>query len=238
MAEIITKGYLVARQDYDLFDEILTFINEHGNKFVMFAYGTRRISSKNARNLFFGNYLEFQFFHARSENKMSKLKKVVSLDQIDYKYENTYSLIILSHLISGVIEFSYDYYLFYQMILSYILLDINDHYVACFLIIKFLFLNGINFNLNCCGICYSKIQLRTLDLNQQHLVCNECFLSSSDLIEYNIKCLKLWCKLAKASSINSKDEFDAKTAKALLKILGHVLYEKLGIYLLCLKHIN
>ncbi|AJQ45466.1 DNA recombination protein RecO [Ureaplasma diversum] len=238
MAEIVTKGYLVARSDYDVFDEILTFINEHGNRFVMFAYGTRRISSKNARSLFFGNYLEFEFFHARAENKMSKLKKVVSLDQIDYKYENTYSLIILSQLVSSVVEFNYDYYLFYQMILGYVLLEIDDYYTACFLIIKFMLMNGIVFNLNSCGVCNSRMQLQTLDLNQQHLVCHDCFELNPDLIQYNIKCLKLWHKLAKLSNITNKDEVDSNTAKALLKILGHVLYDKLGIYLLCLKHIN
>ena len=85
MAEIITRGYLVARQDYDIFDEILTFINEYGNRFIMFAPGTKRITSKNARALFFGNFLEIQFFYARNDTKLSKLKKVISLDQINYK---------------------------------------------------------------------------------------------------------------------------------------------------------
>lgn len=132
MAEIITKGYLVARRDYDVFDEILTFINEHGNRFVMFAPGTKRITSKNARALFFGNYLEIQFFHATNETKLSKLKKVIPLDQIDYKYENTYSMLILSELMSKVIDFNVEFYQFYQLILQYIILEYNDYYINCF----------------------------------------------------------------------------------------------------------
>ena len=75
MAEIITRGYLVARQDYDIFDEILTFINEYGNRFIMFAPGTKRITSKNARALFFGNFLEIQFFLCKKWYKTFKIKK-------------------------------------------------------------------------------------------------------------------------------------------------------------------
>ena len=45
MSEIITKGYLIARNDYQMFDEIITFINEFGNKFVCLAQGSKKIES-------------------------------------------------------------------------------------------------------------------------------------------------------------------------------------------------
>ena len=73
MAEIITNGYLINKIDYQTFDEIITFINEHGNKFIALAKGTKKILSHNARNLQIGNYCEFKFFLARTENKISKL---------------------------------------------------------------------------------------------------------------------------------------------------------------------
>lgn len=82
MAEIITKGYLISKIDYQIFDEVITFINEYGNKFTCLAQGTKKINSHNARNMQLGNYCEFQFFLARNENKMSKLMKVNAIDKI------------------------------------------------------------------------------------------------------------------------------------------------------------
>lgn len=83
MSEIITKGYLIARIDYQIFDEIITFINEFGNKFVCLAQGTKKIESHNARNMQLGNFCEFQFFLARSENKVSKLIRINAIDKVD-----------------------------------------------------------------------------------------------------------------------------------------------------------
>lgn len=83
MSQVITKGYLIAREDYQTFDEIITFINEFGNKFVCLAQGTKKIQSHNARNMELGNFCEFQFFHARNENKVSKLMKIYALEKVE-----------------------------------------------------------------------------------------------------------------------------------------------------------
>lgn len=75
MSLVVTKGYLIAKYKYNLFDEILIFLNEHGNKFVCYALGTRKINSKNSFALVFGNFLEFEFFYSNNPKKISKLKK-------------------------------------------------------------------------------------------------------------------------------------------------------------------
>ncbi len=82
MSQTITKGFLIARLDHGIFDEIITFIDDYGNKFVCLAKGTKKIYSKNARNLQIGNYCEFIFFLAREINKISKLVKVNVIKQI------------------------------------------------------------------------------------------------------------------------------------------------------------
>ena len=46
MSQTITKGFLIARLDHDTFDEIITFIDDYGNKFVCLAKGTKKIYSK------------------------------------------------------------------------------------------------------------------------------------------------------------------------------------------------
>ncbi|MDE5949456.1 MAG: hypothetical protein K2G54_01095, partial [Malacoplasma sp.] len=81
MAETITNGFLIFRKDYEMFDETLGFINEYGNIFSVLALGTRKILSKNSRNLFFGCLSEFSFFASRDiDFKMGKLKKVIILE--------------------------------------------------------------------------------------------------------------------------------------------------------------
>ena len=37
MSQTITKGFLIARLDHGTFDEIITFIDDYGNKFVCLA---------------------------------------------------------------------------------------------------------------------------------------------------------------------------------------------------------
>lgn len=238
MAEIITRGYLVARQDYDIFDEILTFINEYGNRFIMFAPGTKRITSKNARALFFGNFLEIQFFYARNDTKLSKLKKVISLDQINYKYENTYSMLILSELMTKVVSFNVEFYQFYQLILEYIILEYNDYYISCFLLVKFLIMNGVNFNFQACVHCNSSKNIKTFSLADHGLICVNCESKIINKIDYEPKALQLWQKLYFATQIKKGEDKDNEIIyKGLLKILNSVIYDQLGIYLTIIKNI-
>ena len=83
MAESIFKGYLINKVDYLLNDEIVTFITEDGAKLPCLSMGSRKISSKNGRNLFLGNYCEFEIFLARNAAKMSRLKKCQAITQTD-----------------------------------------------------------------------------------------------------------------------------------------------------------
>ena len=42
MSQTIIKGFLIARLDHSTFDEIITFIDDYGNKFVCLAKGTKK----------------------------------------------------------------------------------------------------------------------------------------------------------------------------------------------------
>jgi recombinational DNA repair protein (RecF pathway) len=79
MGLTIAKGYLLARTPYRIFDEIITILTSNGARIALLALGTRKLQSKNARNLFFGHLLEFSFFAARTSKKVSKLKSVHTL---------------------------------------------------------------------------------------------------------------------------------------------------------------
>jgi DNA repair protein RecO (recombination protein O) len=83
MAESILRGYLIDKRDFAVFDEMITFITPHGKKYACLSKGSRKIESKNARNLFIGNLIEFEIFQARSEEKVSRLKKAVIIESLD-----------------------------------------------------------------------------------------------------------------------------------------------------------
>ena len=70
MSESVIKGYLIAKQDYRDSDEVITFIDENGVKYSCLSLGSRKIESKNGRNLFLGNFCEFEIFL----NQMNILK--------------------------------------------------------------------------------------------------------------------------------------------------------------------
>lgn len=83
MSESIIKGYVVNRIDYQQNDEIITILDENGNRIPVISLGSRKITSKNGRNLFLGNYCEFEIFMARIANKVSRLKKCNAIVQVD-----------------------------------------------------------------------------------------------------------------------------------------------------------
>lgn len=77
------KGYLVHKQDYRDHDEIITFIDQLGQKYRCMALGVKKPTSKNGRALFVGNYCSFELFLARSNNKISKLKTCKVINPVD-----------------------------------------------------------------------------------------------------------------------------------------------------------
>jgi DNA repair protein RecO (recombination protein O) len=83
MAETILHGYLIKKIPFQTFDEIVTFITQSGQRFSCISMGSRKITSKNARNLFLGGYIEFQIYQSRSTERLSKLKKATTIKSID-----------------------------------------------------------------------------------------------------------------------------------------------------------
>jgi DNA repair protein RecO (recombination protein O) len=83
MSETILTGYLVKKTNYGVFDEIITFIIPSGKKVVCLSKGSKKIESKNARNLFLGSEIEFEIFQSRSDDKMSKLKRAHLINALD-----------------------------------------------------------------------------------------------------------------------------------------------------------
>jgi DNA repair protein RecO (recombination protein O) len=83
MSSNMINGYLINKIPYKDFDEIITFIDKKGIRYTCISFGSKKIKSKNGRNLFIGSYIEFELFLARTENKISKLKKATVINECD-----------------------------------------------------------------------------------------------------------------------------------------------------------
>lgn len=174
MSQIITKGFLIARFDHDTFDEIITFINDYGNKFVCLAKGTKKISSKNARNLQIGNYCEFNFFLARDPNKMSRLVKVNTIKQIRWPIYRT-SFFLLNEMANKLVYPSMKNFNFYKDLLPITInSSFNDQKAQLIILQKFCKLSGIELFVNKCILCGSN-KIKTMNFNLKGLICQNCF---------------------------------------------------------------
>lgn len=138
MSLVVTKGYLLARYDYGVFDEILVFLNQFGNRFTCLALGTRKITSKNARALLFGNYLEIELFYSSNGEKLSKLKKVVAINQIGLKYASNLALLTLGDVISKTPQTNKSWFMFYQDVLVKVLMDFDGYKLSIYIYLYFI----------------------------------------------------------------------------------------------------
>lgn len=173
MAEIITKGYLIAKNDFETFDEIITFINEYGNKFVALAKGTKKITSKNGRNLQLGNFCEFQFFLARDINKVSRLMKAHVVKSIDWPNYRQ-SLVTLNSLANQLIYPDIKNFEFYDSLIS-IVCDktIPDAKAELIVLARYCKLTGIGIHVNDCVVCH-KHHIKTISFAKHGLICGQC----------------------------------------------------------------
>lgn len=179
MAEIITKGYLIAKQDFETFDEIITFINDFGNKFVALAKGTRKIESKNGRNLQLGNYCEFQFFLARDINKVSRLVKANVIRSIEWPNYRQ-SLITLNSLANQLIYPNKKNYEFYDSLLPIASnKTMPDTQAELIVLARYCKLTGIDIYVDDCVICH-KHHIKTISFKKHGLICGQCSINEKE----------------------------------------------------------
>lgn len=225
MSQIITKGYLINQIDYSIFDEIITFINEYGNKFVCLAKGVKKISSKNARNLQLGNFCEFNFFLARDVNKVSKLVKVNVLKQIKWPiYRNSFFL--LNNLANNLIYPAKKNFVFYHKWLNFTVNEkIDDQKVQLIILHEFCKISGIDLDTNHCVLCHSH-QIKTITFKFKGLICQQCCQKNKIEI-FPLEFTKLAYFLFK-NKYDKLDEF-SKHYSLLIEILSQYIKDNLGI---------
>ncbi len=231
MGEVITKGYLIHRADYDVFDEIITIINEHNLKFTCFAQGTKKINSKNARHLDYGNYLELDFFY--SPNNLSKFKKATIINEMNLENKKKLSLMLLNEYFYKN-EFHKDYQ-FYQNCIVYMNMNVNDYLLIVYILVYFIKINGLTIDFKKCACCHTECQPLFVDLDNGQSFCEEHSMNihfkisetTTNILEklftFNYDLMKI-------------KDFDLKELKMVIRKMSLYLYHCSGIYLECLKN--
>lgn len=226
---IITHGYLLHKEDYDEFDEIITFINEHGNKFKCISKGSRKILSKNNAHLNYGNYLEFEFFH--SETKLSKLKKVHTLSYMPENIKLNLSLFLINEVYSQIEMDEKKWFILYQKLIFYILRDYNEYLIMLWLCVNVYKFSGLNIDFNSCYKCGGSLHIKSLELDSYRGVCNHCFNSKLNY-EYDTDMIKLLEKIQNNQiNIESIKINNIKKLIPLLKSLIIFVAKNSGIYI-------
>jgi len=226
MSEIITKGYLIDKHDFQTFDEIITFINEFGNKFVCIAQGTRKIESKNGRNLLLGNYCEFQFFLARNEDKVSKLMKANAITRVEWPIYRQ-SFVTLNALANQLIYPDTKNYKFYEQMLPYATDKlISDAKAELIILRNYCSLTGIDLHVDDCVLCHNH-HIKTISFEHKGLVCGQCA-EINHVHNFDLQFSKLFYHLFR----NEYDKMDRYSEYYLeaLKYLKQYIVDNNGTY--------
>lgn len=235
MAEKIIKGYLVNTHDYNVFDSIITILNDQNEKIVCYAPGTRKINSKNGRLMQFGSFLEFEIFH--SIDKMSKLKRINLLSELDFDHSNFISIYIMNDLIKNSTHLKLDLFNLYQRNIINILKFNDDLITATLLLIDFIHLLNIEIDFDNCQ-CSENNNIKTVDVESLNSLCDFCYDKSYKI---NKDVFDTWKKLDQYI----KNDFDSnllpETAKKyiyynLIKILSIIIYKHFKVYTLTVKY--
>lgn len=175
MAEAIYRGYIICKQPYQIFDEVVTFLIDNGCRFTCLSRGSRKITSKNARHLFVGSYVEFQIFQSRHENKLSRLKKVITVKPIDWNYEMLESFNVLNECANKLELKNQRLYKFYQKHLEMIFNQLfYDKILTLIILEQFIKLSGHTLEVNRCIKCNDN-KIKTISFKDHGMLCNLCF---------------------------------------------------------------
>ncbi len=128
------NGYLIHSKDFNLYDQILTYITEDGFIKTFYALGVKKINSKNARSIKIGNFVEIEFFNS---SKISKIKKICNINEYDFKKCKNLALLIMNAIIYFQKYIDKNVYYMYKEFLVLILREYNEYFLSIIIITKF-----------------------------------------------------------------------------------------------------
>lgn len=172
MSGNIYEGYVINKVNYGDYDEIITFVTK-SKIIVCLSKGSRKILSKNGRNLFIGNLCEFEIFESRSNEKMSRLKKASTIKAFNWDNHplDSYQTIIL---LSRSIKQPFGFFNVLQKCFNLIQDQTYNDQITTLIIIKmFIQLHGISLNVTHCVRCNNNV-IKTISFAEHGMLCRHC----------------------------------------------------------------
>ncbi len=235
MAEKIIKGYLINIHDYNVFDAIITILSTENEKVVCYAPGVRKIISKNGRLMQYGSFLEFEIFY--SMDKMSKLKKINLLSELNFELGNSISIYIMNDLVKNNTHPEINLFDLYQRNIINITKFKNDLIVATLLLINFINLLDLEIDYNNCQ-CKENKNIKTIDINSLDALCDFCYdkpYRINPQVFNTLKAIDYYIK----SDFDEKylpEPVENKIYHSIIKILSLIIYTHFKVYTLTVKH--
>ena len=171
MAENVVTGFIIDILDYEVYDQILTLLLPSNVKLKLIALGSKKILSKNARNISLLNLTEAEVFLARNVNKISKLKKIISLYNFNWQDLTNNVFKIFLNYVNYQKELKED---FYNLLINLINHKDEEYQVLLSKLLKLIFIDlGLKFNFNDCINCHHKF-VTIISIEYASLICNNC----------------------------------------------------------------
>lgn len=189
MSETILKCFLLKEQEYSTFDSILTLLTNRNQILMVYAQGTKKILSKNSRNLIYGDMLEIEFFQSRSYSSLSKLKKIKSIKNTKPLNYWDHNLYIINEFISTMKYFNFNEYIEIISTLD----KYKDETGLIYVLYKIIKISKVGINLSLCSICGSN-KIKTISIDKKGYICNECAIKNNEYIhetEFNRSFIKI-----------------------------------------------
>ncbi len=200
MAAKILQGYLIDKVDYADNDEIITFLDTNSNKHTCISFGSRKIQSKNGRNLFLGNYCNFEFFESRNPSKMSRLKSCKAINRVDWRMAFFRPFNILCECVKQTQDNQYLYTFYKWMLETFVSNTYSEKELILIILHKFCLIIGLNLEINKCIECGNKI-IKTISFKKHGMICVNHFNSKVDKY-FDIN----FCKLTRCLFSSKYDE--------------------------------
>ena len=165
MAENVVTGFIINILDYEVYDQIITLLLPSNLKLNLIALGTKKILSKNARNISLLNLVEAEVFLARSINK------IISLYTFNWHDLTNNIFKIFLNYINYQKELKED---FYNLLIYLINHKDEEDRVLLSKLLKLIFIDlGLKFNFNDCINCHNKF-VTIISIQYASLICNNC----------------------------------------------------------------
>ncbi|QZE12291.1 recombination protein O N-terminal domain-containing protein [Mycoplasma sp. Ms02] len=169
MAETTQKALLIRLERYDNNAHLATFLNENG-QFTLYAQGLDKPTSKNRANLQLMSVINLEFFKARLNKKIGKLKKASIEIPVSFSDSQSAKFLKKIQKIALSINNKNSFFDLYCSLISKMSQGKNTE-IFLIMLANLIENQGIMPQLYFCGVCKSHNQITDFDFVKKTFLC-------------------------------------------------------------------